>query len=225
MKKSPDTQSQTDKEAHDVEREVGDILVIVEDLQFQLENSRQINKALQEDLDSARTEHKETVALADDRAEEIVRLQEELASFKAENERLLADLSASDAEQSEAAGEIQRLMQELEESQKTTLMREGEILVLQKAAADSSRASEVRENKIKESGEVQDRLVKGLEENLDKREHELYQANAAIEDLKQQNELLEARIASLERSRAVLDRIHGSVKKVRERVSGAGRKS
>ena len=109
------------KENDDLEQEVKGVLVVVEDLQLQLQNSQEMNKVLHEEIQVFKNSLEESNALAEARASTIATLQQEKDLITTESEKFLADLTTSGTERAEAAREIQRLMQELDDSKKIKL--------------------------------------------------------------------------------------------------------
>ena len=202
----------------DVEQEVQEMMVIVDDLQRKLDNSRDLNSALQEELETITTQHHNAENTANTRAQEIKRLREDVAELQAEGERLMVELGASEEEREEAVAEIGRLKHEQE------ILRES-ILAVQEAKRKQERAHETtrrdaegREQGLGEKIHGLETRMEKLRDRLDLRTRELYQANAMIEDLKRDKNTLQVQVNGLTQSHTALGKIHSSLKDVHDRM-------
>ena len=207
------------KENDDLEQEVKGVLVVVEDLQLQLQNSQEMNKVLHEEIQVFKNSLEESNALAEARASTIATLQQEKDLITTESEKFLADLTTSGTERAEAAREIQRLMQELDDWKKIKLGSDDMIKGLQVSIEDSRKQSESKELKLKSGIDEQRHRGTQLENTLNQRDRELLEARAAVEDLRLKNEQLNAQVAT---QHHILENFKKTQSTVREMIRGRG---
>jgi chromosome segregation ATPase len=195
-----------------------DVMTIVTDVQRQLEHHMELDGALQEEMAAVRTGRQEAETLVTTRTQQIERVQEELSSVQAENERLMVELSSSEEERSEAAKVINTQKHALEDRKRKIQSLKEKLSSLEKTLEVTAREAESREHDSRETTRRLQQDVEELETRLKQTTQELSRANALTDDLSRKNEQLESRVAHLERTRTNLGRIHDALKGVRDQM-------
>ena len=123
----------------DDEKKFQGITAVVTDLKRELEHSRKLREALQEEVKDLRTDKEAAETLVAARAREIERVEKKASSFQTEAEQLTADLADSEKERSEAVKEINRLKAELKGKNKDLLGLKEDLSTMESEVAHLTR--------------------------------------------------------------------------------------
>lgn len=190
-----------------LEGDIQDIVVIMEELQHQLRQAREVNRTLQSELEQEKARGAGLQKLADARADDVGQLKGQLAGIQEESERLLSDLGITNEERIDTAQEIRRLRERLDHA-------DGESRALTNQIRELREAAEVSQGATADRLRSMDARLEELLERIERQERELEQRGQAlsaakekIDTLTEDNERLQAEVANLEHCRGDLEKV------------------
>lgn len=190
-----------------VEGGIQDIVVIMEELRYQLHQERDLNKKLQAELSGASTRQTDLRDVAEAASRDLSRLSLEHDELRSESERLLTDITISSEERGETAKEIRRLREQLDASNTLIETREQEVERLNTAARELQMSAVGRARDAEEGiGKMRER-VDTLSDQFQQRGRDLVEANSQVAALRDEKDRLESKIRALERARSDLDKV------------------
>ncbi len=204
-----DIEKRTESEpaAADVDGGIQDIVIIMEELRFQLHESREVNRALEAEIETATTRIDALQTLTEARGEELEHMKRHQEALRSESDRLLTDLTIAGSERVETAKEIRRLRQQTEAAEAEARAREQAISDLTTTVEELRNASSVRARNVEDSvAQLQERL-EVAEKQLELRGQELAAAHAKVTVLREERDEFDSQVRALERTRADLDKV------------------